>query len=112
MRALLFLPFLALAGGHVIPAHGDGALGNGDPHRSQGAPSGSTAVVETALLDINTASVEALRALPGMGLVYAQRVLGGRPYSAKNQLVTRGILPENAYARIRDQIVAHRLPKP
>ncbi len=47
-----------------------------------------------------------------MGVVYARRVVEGRPFVAKNQLVTRGILPEDAYARIRDQIVAHRLPKP
>ena len=59
-------------------------------------------------LDINTAGERALRALPGMGAVYAQRIVEGRPYTAKNQLITRGVLPQAAYAAIRDRIVAHR----
>jgi competence protein ComEA len=60
------------------------------------------------LLDINTATPAQLKALPGMGDVYVQRVIAGRPYTAKNQLTTRGILPQSAYAQIKDQIVAHR----
>jgi len=62
-------------------------------------------------LDINTATVAQLRALPGMGDAYVQRIIAGRPYTAKNQLVQRGILPQDAYARISDQIVAHRPKK-
>lgn len=61
------------------------------------------------LLDINAASAEQLQALPGMGAEYAKRVIEGRPYSAKNQLATRGILPKDEYERIREMIVAHRV---
>jgi DNA uptake protein ComE-like DNA-binding protein len=60
------------------------------------------------LLDINTATADQLKALPGMGAVYADRIIRGRPYTAKNQLTQRGILPEAAYDRIKDRIVAHR----
>lgn len=63
------------------------------------------------LLDINTASPAELKALPGMGQAYAQRVIAGRPYSAKNQLATRGILPEEEYERIKPLIVAHRVKR-
>ena len=63
------------------------------------------------LLDINTATAAELKALPGMGDAYAQRVIAGRPYTAKNQLTTRGILPAAEYQQIKDQIIAHR-PKP
>jgi len=63
------------------------------------------------LLDINTATSADLKALPGMGEAYAQRVIAGRPYTAKNQLTTRGILPPAEYQQIKDQIIAHR-PKP
>jgi DNA uptake protein ComE-like DNA-binding protein len=63
------------------------------------------------LLDINTATPAQLKALPGMGDAYVQRVIAGRPYTAKNQLTTRGILPQAAYQAIKDQIIAHR-PKP
>lgn len=62
------------------------------------------------LLDINTATPAQLKALPGMGDAYVKRVIDGRPYTAKNQLVSRGILPKDAYEAIKDQIVAHRPP--
>lgn len=63
------------------------------------------------LRDINTATAAQLRALPGMGDAYVARIIAGRPYTAKNQLTTRGILPAAAYEEIKAQIVAHR-PKP
>jgi competence protein ComEA len=62
-------------------------------------------------LDLNTATPEQLKALPGMGEVYAKRIVDGRPYTAKNQLVTRGILPQPEYEQIKEQIIAHRPKK-
>jgi competence protein ComEA len=59
-------------------------------------------------LDLNTATPQQLKALPGVGDAYTKRILDGRPYTAKNQLVTRGILPQAVYEKIKDQIVAHR----
>jgi competence protein ComEA len=59
-------------------------------------------------LDINTATAAELRALPGMGDEYARRIIAGRPYTAKNQLVGRGILPQPAYERIAALVVARR----
>ncbi len=64
----------------------------------------------SALLDINTATPEQLLALPGMGRAYVQRIVAGRPYTAKNQLLKRGILPEPAYEKISGLIVAKRVP--
>jgi competence protein ComEA len=63
------------------------------------------------LLDINTATVGQLKALPGMGDAYVQRIIAARPYTAKNQLTTRGIIPQEEYEKIKEQIIAHR-PKP
>ena len=63
------------------------------------------------LLDINTATEAQLKALPGMGDAYAQRIIAGRPFTAKNQLLQRGILPQPAYEKIKLLIIAHR-PKP
>jgi DNA uptake protein ComE-like DNA-binding protein len=63
------------------------------------------------LLDINTATPAQLKALPGMGNAYVARVIAGRPYTAKNQLTTRGILPADEYEKIKPLIIAHR-PKP
>jgi len=63
------------------------------------------------LMDINTATAAQLKMLPGMGDEYAARVIAGRPYTAKNQLVQRGILPQDVYAGLSGQIIAHRPKK-
>ena len=52
------------------------------------------------LLDLNTATPRQLNALPGFGPAYTRRVIAGRPYTAKNQLVTRGVVPQEAYQRV------------
>ncbi len=62
-------------------------------------------------LDINTATPHQLNALPGFGPAYTRRVIAGRPYTAKNQLVTRGVVPQGAYERVSELIVAHRVAK-
>ena len=63
------------------------------------------------LLDINTATPQQLKALPGFGDAYVRRVIAGRPYTAKNQLVTRGILPQSAYGKISSRIIARHPTK-
>jgi competence protein ComEA len=64
------------------------------------------AAATAAPLDINTATPDQLKAIPGIGDAYAKRIVDGRPYTAKNQLVTRGILPQATYNKIKDQIIA------
>jgi competence protein ComEA len=74
-------------------------------------PASPHSAAHSVLVDINTATADRLLALPGMGHAYVQRVIAGRPYTAKNQLLTRGILPETAYEKIAPKIVAKRVPK-
>jgi competence protein ComEA len=59
-------------------------------------------------LDLNSASKEQLDALPGIGGAYAQKIIDGRPYRSKNDLVSKGVLPSSTYDKIKDQITARR----
>ena len=70
------------------------------------SPTKPSAATTTDKLDINTATADQLKAFPGIGDAYSKRIIDGRPYTAKNQLLTRGILPEATYNKIKDQIVA------
>ena len=61
---------------------------------------------ETKVVDINTASAEELDALPGIGKVRGAKIIKGRPYANKTQLVSKGILKQATYDKIADQIIA------
>lgn len=62
-------------------------------------------------VDINTATEGQLRAVPGIGSAYAKRIVQSRPYSSKDQLVTKGVLPRGVYDKVKGQLVAHRMGK-
>ena len=57
-------------------------------------------------LDINNASVGQLKALPGIGDLYAFEIIKNRPYKRKDELVQKKIIPQATYDKIKDQMVA------
>lgn len=64
-------------------------------------------------VDINHASKEELKKLPGITDAYADRIIAGRPYLSKANLVTHGIIPDGVYEPIKHRIIAKQdLAKP
>src|SRR5262249_13121050 len=57
-------------------------------------------------IDINSATKQELMTLPGIGDAYSQKIISGRPYRAKNELVQKNIIPQATYDKISGQIIA------
>lgn len=71
-----------------------------------GASETSVGIVRNMLLDINRAEISRLKSLTGIGEHYAKKIVEGRPYLHREELLTKEILPEHIYVRIMDRLVA------
>ncbi|MGA9867747.1 MAG: helix-hairpin-helix domain-containing protein [Acetobacteraceae bacterium] len=80
------------------------------PSAKPAAPSAamSSASAQGKLVDINSASESELDALPGVGKARADAIIKHRPYSGKDDLLSRHVLTKSVYDGIKDKVVARQ----
>ena len=81
---------------------------------SQKSGKSATKAPASKLIDINSATVNQLKTLPGMTDAYAQKIVDGRPYRVKTDLVRKNVIPQAAYNKIAGLVIAKQTtaPKP
>lgn len=113
-KALLFATKLALAvllsGVFAFAAEVKAPAVKPAVKQSADAVAVQAPVVE--LIDINSATLEQLKKIPGVGVETAKKIVAGRPYVKKDQLKSRKIITAELYFKIKDRIIAKQIKNP
>jgi len=75
---------------------------------AKSAPAEKTTPAPNTLVDLNSATKAELETLPGIGEAYADKIIAGRPYARKDQLVTKKVIPQATFDKIKDNVIARQ----
>src|SRR5215470_791255 len=99
MKAVVLAVLAAFLGVSVAVPHGFPQAAG------KSAKAGETKKTEDRV-DLNSATLDQLKALPGIGDAYAQKIIDGRPYAKKTDLVQKKIVPQATYKKIAGLVIA------
>ncbi len=81
----------------IAPSFGQGAAKKAAAAKTEAA---------AGLIDINSADAATLKSIPGIGDAYSAKIIAGRPYKGKDEIVRKAGVPQGVYDKIKDKIIA------